>query len=518
MYLSRRLLALPLGLAATAAIGFVPGAAATGGPPGPAAAPGEPLSYVVNSATDPATLDRVEAATADAGGTVVATYPEIGVTVAHAADADFGDRLRAVPGVRSAGATRTAPLRSSTAAGPEQGPREGRFRAYEDRGAAGAASPGAASAGARARTVPPEPLEADQWSLRVVRADRAHALATGSPDVTVGVLDNGVDDTHPDLAANFSAAQSADCVDGVADTTPGAWRPDQEGASAGHGTWVAGQIAAPRNGVGVAGVAPDVTVASIRASAPGGGYIYAESAVCALVFAADHGIDIANMSFSMDPWHFVCADDPDQRAILDAVSRAGRYATGEGVLQVAAAGNGSRDLADPAFTDAESPSDGTPAERTVDPAECPVLPHMLPGVLSAASVGSEGLKSDHSDHGLGAIDIAAPGGDDYQIPDTPSKDPYVLSTWPGGTYASGPGTSAATAQVSGVAALLKSTHPYASPAKLSALLAAQADNPGCPEVYDPDGDGVENAVCEGDDRRNGFYGAGITDALDAVRG
>src|SRR5687767_8105913 len=101
MDLSRRLLALPLGLAATAAIALVPGAAATGGAPGAAAAPGDRLSYVVNSATDPATLDRVEAATTDAGGTVVATYPKIGVTVAHAADPDFGSRLRAVPGVRS---------------------------------------------------------------------------------------------------------------------------------------------------------------------------------------------------------------------------------------------------------------------------------------------------------------------------------------------------------------------------------------------------------------------------------
>ncbi|MFF0727072.1 hypothetical protein [Streptomyces sp. NPDC004134] len=55
MHLSRRLLALPLGLAATAAIVLVPGAAATGGTPGPAAAPGAPLSYVVNSATDAAT-------------------------------------------------------------------------------------------------------------------------------------------------------------------------------------------------------------------------------------------------------------------------------------------------------------------------------------------------------------------------------------------------------------------------------------------------------------------------------
>ncbi|WP_442802420.1 hypothetical protein [Streptomyces sp. CMB-StM0423] len=75
----------------------------------------------------------------------------------------------------------------------------------------------------------------------------------------------------------------------------------------------------------------------------------------------------------------------------------------------------------------------------------------------------------------------------------------------------------ATAQVSGVAALLKRTHPRASPAELRALLAAHADDPGCPDTYDPDGDGTENAVCEGDARHNGFYGTGIADAFDAVR-
>lgn len=508
MYLFRRLLVLPLALAATAAAGLVPGAAAGDGAPGPApaAAPGDLLSYVVNSAADDATLDRVEAATDAAGGTVVAAYPEIGVTVAHSANPHFGPRLRAVRGVQSAGATRTAPLpRTAAAVG------EGAFRTYRDPGKSGRQPRGDTAGG-----VPQEPMEADQWSLRVVRADRAHEISTGSPDVTVGVLDNGVADTHPDLAANFSASRSADCSGGVADTRPGAWRPYPGNGIEGHGTWVSGQIAAPRNGVGVAGVAPDVTIASIR-TASADGRIYAESGVCALVFAADHGIDVANMSFSMDPWHFVCPDDPDQRAILDAVTRAHRYAAGRGVLQIAAAGNGSRHLADPAFTDVESPTDATPTERTVDPAECPVLPHMLPGVVSAASVGSENLKADHSDYGLGVIDAAAPGGDDYQIPDTPSKDGYVLSTWLDGGYSSGPGTSAATAQASGVAALLASAHPRASAAELRRMLLAQADNPGCPDGYDPDGDGVDNAVCAGGDRYNGFYGAGVVDALDAVR-
>ena len=54
-------------------------------------------------------------------------------------------------------------------------------------------------------------------------------------------------------------------------------------------------------------------------------------------------------------------------------------------------------------------------------------------------------------------------------------------------------------------------------AQLQALLKAQADNPGCPDSYDQDGDGAQDATCEGGSRVNGFYGFGIVDALRAVR-
>jgi subtilisin family serine protease len=76
----------------------------------------------------------------------------------------------------------------------------------------------------------------------------------------------------------------------------------------------------------------------------------------------------------------------------------------------------------------------------------------------------------------------------------------------------------ASPHAAGVAALLKSAHPKATPAQLQALLKAEADNPGCPSVpYDGDGDGVVDATCEGGKRVNGFYGFGIVDALDAVK-
>ena len=64
---------------------------------------------------------------------------------------------------------------------------------------------------------------------------------------------------------------------------------------------------------------------------------------------------------------------------------------------------------------------------------------------------------------------------------------------------------------------IKSRHPHASPAQLQGLLKAQADNPGCPTgLYDPDGNGVQDATCTAGRHVNSFYGHGVVDALDAV--
>jgi subtilisin family serine protease len=334
--------------------------------------------------------------------------------------------------------------------------------------------------------------------------------------VTVAVIDTGVDDTHPDIAPNFSAAQSANCDGGVPDTSPGAWRPYT--ADDYHGTHVAGEIAAARNGVGVAGVAPGVKVSAINVTDRSNGLFYPESVVCAFVFAADHGVEITNNSYYVDPWLYNCMDDPDQRAIVDSVNRAQLYAQHKGTLSLASAGNSNDDLDSDALVDASSPDDSTAVERTVDPHECFDVPTQLPGVVTVSATGVKNLKSYYSSYGKGVIDVAAPGGDRlYQIPATPSQNGRILSTLPNGQYGFLQGTSMASPHAAGVAALLKSTHPKASPAQLQALLKAQADNPGCPASYDQDGDGTQDATCVGGKRVNGFYGYGIVNALRAVK-
>ncbi|MFF7354493.1 S8 family serine peptidase [Streptomyces filipinensis] len=504
---SRRRLALavPVVLSLTASLGFLPAAASAApvaAPAARAADDGPNLAYVVNTRTDRHTIESVQREILRNGGTVVARYDRIGVIVAHSANPGFGARMRAVRGVDSAGATRTAPL--SAAGTTDEGAVQVLSKAEAAKLAAGAA-PGE------------EPLEADQWDLRAIGADEAARINPDSRNVTVGVIDTGVDDTHPDIAPNFSASQSANCVSGKADTTYGAWRPAD--ADHYHGTHVAGEIAAARNGIGVAGVAPGVKVASITVAQPDStSLFYPESVVCAFVFAADHGIQITNNSYYVDPWLYNCMDDPDQRAIVDAVHRAQSYAQRKGTLNVASAGNSNDDLDADALTDASSPDDSTATTRTVDPHECFDVPTQLPGVVTVSAVGVKGAKSYYSSYGQGVIDVAGPGGDKFQIPDTPSKNGRILSTLPNGQYGFLQGTSMASPHVAAVAALLKSAHPYATPAQLQALLKAEADNPGCPSgPYDGNGDGVVDATCVGGKRVNGFYGFGVVNALRAVK-
>jgi subtilisin family serine protease len=497
----RRALAATTGLTLAAALAVLPGTAAAQSAAQAPLTDGPLLSYVVNVTSDAGTLRSVEGAIARAGGEVVIAYDRIGVIVAHSANPDFGATLRQVHGVQSAGATRTAAIAPS--ATTELGAPEA-LTATQAAAAAAAAAPGQ------------EPLEADQWDLRAIGADKAAAVNPGSSKVTVGVIDTGVDDTHPDLAANFSAAQSANCVGGVADTSPGAWRP-WNAATDYHGTHVAGEIAAARNGVGVAGVAPGVKVAAIKVSEPGTSLFYPESVVCAFVFAADHGISVTNNSYYIDPWLYNCLADPDQRAIVDAVRRAADYSAGKGVLNVASAGNSNDDLDSDALNDASSPDDSTSVTRVVDPHVCWDIPTQLPGVVTVAATGVQNLKSYYSSYGFSVIDVAAPGGDKYQIPATPSGNGRILSTLPGGQYGYLQGTSMASPHVAAVAALIKSKHPFATPGMIQTLLKAEADNPGCPSgLYDPDGNGVQNATCTGPELYNSFYGFGIVDALDAV--
>lgn len=501
----RRALALPAGLALTASLGFLPAGAASATPadsvPAAVVTDGPKLSYVVNINGGHGTAKSVKKAIAKAGGSVVIAYDQIGVIVVHSQNPDFAKTIRQVRGVQSAGATRTAPLAPAA------------DTAIESERPLGAEEAKAAAAQANSGQDPLEPL---QWDLPAIKADKAHEKSLGSKKVTVAVIDTGVDDTHPDLAPNFDREASVSCVGGVPNTADGAWRPGPDESD--HGTHVAGTIAAAKNGVGVTGVAPGVKVSGIKVSQPDG-FFYTEAVVCGFIWAAEHGVDVTNNSYYTDPWLFNCKNDPDQKALVEAHARATRYAERKGAVNVAAAGNSRMDLAADELTDTTSPNDTTPAERVINPSECLDIPTQIPGVVTVSALGAKGLKSSYSNYGLGVVDISAPGGDAtrYQTPDAPAVDGRILSTLPGGGYGYKAGTSMASPHVAGVAALIKSTHPYASPGMVKWLLYGQADDTACTNPYDINGDGVVDAVCEGDESDNGFYGTGVVDALDAVR-
>ncbi|MGG8406776.1 S8 family serine peptidase [Streptomyces sp. 12297] len=500
----RRALAVPVGLALTASLGFLPAVTASAAPLDTVAqaadTTGPKLSYVVNLGPY-GQVKQVKKAIERAGGTVVIAHDKIGVIVAHSANPDFAKTMRTVKHVVSAGATRTAPL--SAVQTTDEGTTQ-KLSAADAAKAAAKAAPGE------------EPLEPNQWDLRAIKADQAHKINDGSRRVTVGVIDTGVDDTHPDLAPNFSKEQSANCVGGVADTSEGAWRPYADGSD--HGTHVAGTIAAARNGEGISGVAPGVKVAAIKVSEPATSLFYTEAVVCGFMFAAEKGIEVTNNSYYVDPYLFNCKTDDDQKALVEAIGRATKYAERKGVLHVASAGNSNQDLAADSLEDTTSPNDTTPVTRTIDPSVCLDLPTQLPGVVSVSATGDKGLRSYYSSYGLGVVDVSAPGGDKWQIPGTPDANGRVLSTLPGGGYGYKQGTSMAGPHVAGVAALLKSVHPGATPAQLQRMLKAQADKKTCPDkIYDATGALINAVTCESKWGQTGYYGYGEVNALNAVK-
>ena len=357
-----------------------------------------------------------------------------------------------------------------------------------------------------------EPLWAQQWDMRAIMVAEAHSITTGSLDVVVGVLDSGLDATHPDLAPQVDHSLSASCLSGVADPSFAAWQP----TTSSHGTHVAGTVGAARNGIGIVGVAPGVRLAAVKV-VNDGGFIYPEAAICGFMWAAEHGFDVTNNSYFIDPWEFNCRNDPRQRPVWLAVQRAIRYATSKGVLTVATAGNAQYDLQHKNVDDG-SPNDGSgPVEtRTVNGA-CQILPGELPGVVTVSATGPTGIKSFYSSYGLGVVEVAAPGGDS-RVPGTEPNGRVLSTIWPGGGYGYSQGTSMAAPHVSGVAALIRSLHPDLSPASVTEILENTADPHACPEggVYVPPGPGVVPQFCYGSTEYNGFYGHGEINAYQAV--
>ncbi len=400
-------------------------------------------NYLVltRSATD---AEGVAARLRSHGATVTSVNGDIGMVSVRTDDADFRDHAGALAGVQGVAADRivgTARDRNDDMVEQEHlGARNGRHGPV-------AKAPKARSAG--------DPLDNNLWGMRMIKADQAHTRTLGNRRVKVGIMDTGVQADHPDIHPNFDyrasrnfttdiptdaeghvvdgPCEAKNCIDpvGVDDN--------------GHGTHVAGTIAAAMNGFGLSGVAPRATIVEVRAGQDSG-YFFAGPTVNALTYSGDAGLDVVNMSFYVDPWLYNCrggapGDTPeqaqDQAVIIATVTRALRYAHSKGVTLVAAAGNAHSDMANPPV-DMTSPDYGDPVhERPIDNDSCVSLPAEGPHVLGVTSLGPSGRKSDFSNYttepSSGEVELSAPGGwyrDGFGTTSYATYGNLILSTYP----------------------------------------------------------------------------------------
>lgn len=382
----------------------------------------------------------------------------------------------------------------------------------------------------------PDQLSACQWDMGKINSDAAHEHATGA-GVRVGVIDSGVDFTHPDLAGGIDVAASCSFI---FSSTPTAHPQEVANGDCsnknavqdlnGHGTHVATTIAARENGIGIVGVAPEATIVALKACTIVG-YCFADSVAAALRYAGDQQLDIVNLSLFADPYLYYCSNDAGQHAILQDLQRAARYAQQRGVVIVASAGNEADDLGHP-IEDHISPDwpPGSEIEREVHN-NCRVAPAELPGVVTVSATGVNTLASYSS---VGSpVDVTAPGGDAPQTPASVFGRGRILAGWTstdltgtwealiaanravvsgGGRYVWISGTSMSSPHAAGVAALIRELHPNMPQGAVAALLRSSATPMSCPVNWPAN----DPRQCTGDSGQTSFFGAGMVNALDAV--
>lgn len=300
--------------------------------------------------------------------------------------------------------------------------------------------------------MPNDPMFAEQWALNNggqnggkqnadINALLAWAKTTGSEKVVVAVLDSGVDYTHADLVANVwtrpdsipayrdEELKTVNDLHGYnSDENSGDPMDDN-----GHGTHCAGVIGAEGdNSEGIAGINWNVQIMPLKFLGRGG-FGSTKNAIEAINYAVERkraGVNVRVISASWGSYSY-------SKALEDAIRAAGE----EGILFIAAAGNSSTD------------NDKKPHY----PAS-----YKLPNVLSVAALDRADNLASFSSYGAKTVHIAAPGKD-------------IVSTWLKNGYREASGTSMATPQVSGVAALILASEPNMKVEKLRERLLGSVD-------------------------------------------
>lgn len=258
---------------------------------------------------------------------------------------------------------------------------------------------------------PPQTLP---WGVDRIDADLSTATGSG---VKVCIVDTGIDQDHPDLVANIVGGRNF-VVNGRK-AFPNKWDDDN-----GHGTHVAGTIAAADNTIGVVGVAPQARLLGAKVlNSQGSGYL--SDVLAGIDWCSQQDAAIISMSLGTT-------------VHVDALEQSVNAAYANGAVIIAAAGN----------------DYGGPVN----------YPAAYSAAMAVAATDSSDNRASFSNIGP-QVEISGPG---VSIP----------STWKGGGYATISGTSMATPHVSGVAALALQQNPVATPAEIRSLLTSTADDLG----------------------------------------
>ncbi|MGD0249022.1 MAG: S8 family serine peptidase [Candidatus Limnocylindrales bacterium] len=308
------------------------------------------------------------------------------------------------------------------------------------------------------------------WNVNRIEAPEAWRASAGSPAVTVGVADTGLDYTHSELASqvvhveDFTGMEGSPtiCEQVYGDGNTDAAFAAQYGGPAttdwnGHGSWIGGNIAAALDGLGINGIAPKVKLVALKIS-QWCGYAYDSEILAAFTYAANNGIDVVSISFG----GYLDLAQSDQALVYQQYVKTVAYAMRKGTLIVAAAGNehvrvgaGGRVLSHGSLT--------TPGDEVVDYYGQYETPGGIPGVIDVSSTGNvvnmptagctpdypnatcKSTGDSHQPTGIGhlnqlayysnygpRIDIAAPGG----------ARKFNLPVWDGGGTPGFPVTTA----------------------------------------------------------------------------
>ena len=424
-----------------------------------------------------------------AGGTVVAQLPQIGVLIVEADAASFSSTASNLPGVRSAvkdvvmqfDLGQEIPLQGDFANPPNSGDNDAFFDL--------------------------------QWGHAAIDAAGAWNAGYRGKGATVAVLDSGVFCNHIDLQANLNKGKSASFV-------PGEGYCNTTNSLSSHGTHVMGTIAAADDGVGAIGVAPEAEVFAVKVLSARTGSGSFAGIIQGIVYAADNGADVINMSLGVGGGLPVGGREVAE--LINATKRAVQYANKRNATVIASAGNDGRDLDKDSHAYVCDDTNGDGVDDTCGYYNLRSFPGQLPGVITVSALGplawlkdpanaNLDVRASYSNYGKSAIHFSAPGGNfDYPGNELCSRrlsdgrvitnacwvfDMVFSTTTAPGSYSWNAGTSMAAPHVAGVAALIVGKKGgTASPAEVERILRASSEDLGKPGKDETHGMGRVNAA------------------------